>query len=299
MNDWISALNQQHVEQPAVKQPTTRAEWNALLDSLGAAVYEAATKITSDLDPAAIKAWKDAKAAYRDAETKAISKGWRAACHRCGGGGIYHTYGLCFHCGGRGIESAANSKQKFPNTLARIEQENAEAAAAASAAAALPDDVTAALQANRDSDRPNEFLGDLHATVYGRGLMLSEKQIEAVRRIAARAAEWEASKAAEAIALAAVPGLTEGRQRIVGEVVTVKWSNGQYPALKMLVRLADGNKVYGTVPAALDPYPDADEQTLVGATVEFTGTIEPSADDPHFGFFSRPAKASVLAEVAA
>lgn len=78
--------------------------------------------------------------------------------------------------------------------------------------------------------------------------------------------------------------------------VTTKVQLGDYGStVKMLVRLDDNNKVWGTVPLALD-CPDGGYR---GHRVEFTGTIERSRDDEHFGFFSRPTKASLVEEVAA
>lgn len=35
-----------------------------------------------------------------------MAKSDKLACGRCGGSGIYHTYGTCFRCGGNGIDPA-------------------------------------------------------------------------------------------------------------------------------------------------------------------------------------------------
>jgi hypothetical protein len=165
-----------------------------------------------------------------------------------------------------------------------------------------PEDVRMALQANRDSERPNQFLGDLYAKLYGRGWELSERQIEAVRRSVQRDAEFAARRAAEREALVDAPPLAEGRQRIVGEIVSAKEQDTMYGLQrKMLVRLADGNKVWGTVPSSIidaawsmDRPGDTTRDRLVGLQVQFTAQVERSHDDTHFGFFKRPTNAEVV-----
>jgi hypothetical protein len=90
--------------------------------------------------------------------------------------------------------------------------------------------------------------------------------------------------------------LKEGRYEMVGEVVSTEWRLNQFgygddTVLKMTVRLEDGNKVWGTVPASLG-YDD-----LVGKMIQFTAKVQPKSE--HFGFFSRPTKASIKEEVVA
>jgi len=57
--------------------------------------------------------------------------------------------------------------------------------------------------------------------------------------------------------------------------------------VKILVQSEEGWKVWGREPAGLN---DAEK----GAKVEFMARIQPSKNDPKFGFFSRPTKARVL-----
>lgn len=84
------------------------------------------------------------------------------------------------------------------------------------------------------------------------------------------------------------------RVDVEGRVLAVKWRPGPVPwhpgVLKMLVALRDAEgreyKAWGTVPQAIDP----DR----GDRVAFRATFKRSDDDPHFGFFSRPAKAQVV-----
>ena len=70
----------------------------------------------------------------------------------------------------------------------------------------------------------------------------------------------------------------------------------------MTVEMDGGQRVYGTVPAAI-----LDALTggvisgggrragrAVEGRVEFTATVEVSDNDPAFGFYSRPSKASLV-----
>ena len=138
--------------------------------------------------------------------------------------------------------------------------------------------------------RLNSFTFDIHRKLHQYG-NLSERQVAAVLRGAERDAEYAARRRAEAIELKDAPVLVAGRRPIVGEVLSLRWKHNPYGgAFKMLVREATGNKLYGTVPAALVSTDDENalQQALVGTTVHLTGTVKVSDDDQHFGFFSRP-----------
>ena len=102
---------------------------------------------------------------------------------------------------------------------------------------------------------------------------------EAQTRLEQREAE-QAAKAARGATVVA------GRQVIEGEVTTTKWVENAYGgSLKM--RVVNGDLAYwGTVPSSLD--------VEKGARVRFTATVQPSGDDPSFGFFKRPTKAEIL-----
>ena len=115
---------------------------------------------------------------------------------------------------------------------------------------------------------------------------LSDKQLSFMGKLIARIderAEIEAQRAAEAAAAAPIPA--EGRMDVQGTILTIKAQESYYgTTLKMLVQHADGWKLWGTVPAAL-------EEAEKGDTVSFTATVSVSDDDPKFGFFKRPSKA--------
>jgi hypothetical protein len=134
-------------------------------------------------------------------------------------------------------------------------------------------------------ENPHEFLADMVRAVKTYGA-LTPKQTAAV-------AKWQAnSNRAEEIAneekakAENLPALIEGRRILTGDVISTKWHDGSYgTTLKMVVRLEDGNKVWGTVPANIEPI-EADN--LIGKRVSFSATVKRSDRDPHFGFFSRP-----------
>jgi hypothetical protein len=136
------------------------------------------------------------------------------------------------------------------------------------------------------------FLVDMYRTMnrYGK---LSDGQAAAVAKFIANEGKYAARQAAEA---AKVKGeFQEGKLTLRGRVLSTKWKENMYGgALKMLVELEDFNRVWGTVPAALQ-FGGGDDE-LVGKTVEFTATVERSRDDEHFGFYSRPTKAALIEE---
>lgn len=116
---------------------------------------------------------------------------------------------------------------------------------------------------------------------------LSDKQYAYLRKLLgqiANRAERDAAKKAEHDAAAPCP---TGRVRIRGRVLSIKIVQTQFgDVAKMLVKAETGFKVYGSVPAHI--------QVERGYLVEFDAKVEPSKDDPKFGFYSRPTKAQVL-----
>jgi hypothetical protein len=127
---------------------------------------------------------------------------------------------------------------------------------------------------------------------------LTEKQVGALVSMKQRNDEWTAKRQDEQDALAKVEPLAEGRYEITGTIVSTKYVENDFGGQwKMLVKLEDGNKVYGSIPSALLGIMVA-EHTYVnvekGDTVTFTATVERSKDDDHFGFYKRPSKASAV-----
>jgi hypothetical protein len=121
---------------------------------------------------------------------------------------------------------------------------------------------------------------------------ISTKQSEFVKKllsdIPARA-EREAARAAEAAAAKPVP-VQETRMTVRGEIISIKKPVDYSPfPTRMLVKTAEGWKVWGSLPSSLR---DAER----GMFVQFDAMVKRSDKDEKFGFFSRPTKAVVITE---
>lgn len=117
---------------------------------------------------------------------------------------------------------------------------------------------------------------------------LTPAQTGAVRKIMARRIEQAEARLNEVLPTTPAP---EGRVEVEGEIVYTKYdSDANFPALKMLVKLTDNNKVWGTVPRAIE---EAQGQ-LKGTKVKFTAAFTRSNTDDHFSFYKRPTKAEVI-----
>lgn len=118
----------------------------------------------------------------------------------------------------------------------------------------------------------------------------SEKQVALVERILGELeTKWSAylAKQAEKAANPAGPAPT-GRQEIEGVLLSTKSVETDFgTTYKMVVKLDNGSRAYGTVPAAIG-------MVERGDWVRFTATFELSGDKD-FAFFKRPTKASVVA----
>jgi len=124
---------------------------------------------------------------------------------------------------------------------------------------------------------------------------LTRKQIRLIRKIG-RQARAKAAENAERIAIRKAEGLPvrnfqaipEGRQTIVGKIISMRAEDAYYGhrrVVKMLVEDDCGFRVWGSKPRAIS---GADR----GDRVRFTATIE--RKDSRFGFFSYPNKAEVI-----
>lgn len=219
---------------------------------------------------------------------------WLGSCRRCGGSGHYSfnlRHGtVCFRCKGARKEWYRHKRVYTREALDRMDErarikreekakkEAIESDARIAERVARDDTFRRAYEAREEDD----FLRSLVMQYGRRGLTdLQEKCLPgAVERYERKRAEEEERKD--------LPMLLDGRRELTGEVLGRRvqeghWSNTE----KMLVRLDDGNKVWGTVPIDL-------LDVEVGQRVQFTATVEVSAKDEHFGFFSRPKKGKVL-----
>jgi len=119
---------------------------------------------------------------------------------------------------------------------------------------------------------------------------LSDRQIAAVKTALIRDAEWEVKKAAEQKEAESAADAPTGRVTITGEIISVKLQETMYgSSMKMLVKTADGWKLWVTVPNSI-----MIGEVLSGKTVTLTATVTPSNDDPKFAFGKRPSKAVLV-----
>jgi hypothetical protein len=140
-----------------------------------------------------------------------------------------------------------------------------------------------------------EFLEDMARHVR-QGKELTEGQARGVRKCmvhVAKRAEQDRKREEERAAAGPVP---TGKVEITGEIVSVKWKDNNYGpggSDKMIVKLDNGSKVWGTAPAKIMPNEIStevvkDHYGLRGKRVTFTATVEASEEDKTFGFFKRP-----------
>jgi hypothetical protein len=121
---------------------------------------------------------------------------------------------------------------------------------------------------------------------------------------------------AAAVADSALVDVIEGRYEMTGTMVSIKWQEAVYyrgiDTAKMLVLVdAEGGqyKVWGTMPEHLVDLTmelrDRDAEECEGLKeivrrahprIRFTATVRGTDDDPSFGFFKRPTKASLIEE---
>lgn len=116
---------------------------------------------------------------------------------------------------------------------------------------------------------------------------ISDKALGFLRVLVNRIDNAIQIEAERAAAAAALPPVKVGRYLIEGEIVSVKSpmpdhrSYGWAATTKMLVKLADGTKVFGSMPKGFR----AEDK---GRVVRFTATVKASDKDRSFGYFSRP-----------
>lgn len=153
---------------------------------------------------------------------------------------------------------------------------------------------------------PNTFLGAMNEALdqWGR---LTEKQEVAARNAMAKQKKWDADREARiAEERANAADCPEGRVQVTGTILSVKLVDNGWGAYsidktwKMLVRDDSGFKVWGSIPKKLMEQTELyltrqiyDNDALKGQRVSFTAALQPSEDDPKFGFFKRPTKPEV------
>lgn len=300
----------------AVTLPGWLLDLHEMADAVNAADSALVDALGTDGEAEALAAYKAAKAAFRKFESEYVGAGYDDDCGRCGGAGGSDAWRgtgwTCYDCGGNGRMMRAYRKMRFPadpRTRAKRAAEHAakvaeENAAYAKLAEALGEVGKAITEAEAMVESGEAYMADNSNEIYFRAGMahklrrfgsLSEAQIAAVQK----GLDRDAAKAeAKAKADAAGP-LVGGTRQLTGEILTVKWQSSQYGgALKMLVLLDEGHKVWGTCPQSLltEDENGGSEYPAVGSRVTFTAQVERSDDDPAFGFFKRPKAASIIGE---
>lgn len=221
--------------------------------------------------------------------------------------GNHDAKGTCDHCGvlfAHGVaflhvetdevvrvgHQCAESTFGLPDRAAVVRRNAAKAAKAEAAREAkrqwAADNAHVVAWVERNADKGDSFAASLRDALYRYGT-LTERQTAAVERTIQRAAERAAERAAARADVAPVE--TGNAVVITGTVATLKWQDSLYgETLKCRIVTDSGAGVWGTVPSCL-------ADITVGERITFTAAVEASSDDPSFGFFKRPRKASRVA----
>lgn len=200
--------------------------------------------------------------------------------------------------------SAARNKKAFTNSRARSTNRAALEVQAP--------EIVAWLDRILSGEDPEDFDFVLSlAGKYYQGKPFTQKMIDTLERCRLAHQHWqeEFEKRRKYEEEHPPPAFPEGRKVVRGYIVSVKSKHTDYGwQTKMLVRLMDGNKVWGTLPASImekvtlpkgwnfqhvnDDIPSSDlAEKLKGNMIQFSATFQRSSNDEHFGFFSRPSKA--------
>lgn len=231
-------------------------------------------------------------------------KGGAVDCGRCGGSGVYHTYGTCFRCGGKGYDPT-NRQWLFPVdwTDAEIDEwnaareaKNAKARERSAAKRKVENEATwvanveACPELAEVTSESYAPLQDIASKAHRHEL--SDAQRAFIANGVVRDREIAAERAAREAAKAEIPAWEAGRQVVEGTVKTRKLVESQYGSTwKIRVVTADGRGLWVTEPSKM--VNDEGETlyvTNIGDEVTLTATVEPSEDDPTFAFGKRPTK---------
>jgi hypothetical protein len=127
---------------------------------------------------------------------------------------------------------------------------------------------------------------------------LLPRQTDALKSALQKRAEYYARRLAEPIPTVLLDDHDGQRHTLTGIIVSEKYvaaDNHPIKAHKMLVRLDDANKVYGSVPVEIErAVEELERESAVGLRISFDATVKVSKNDDHFGFFNRPTKAKVI-----
>jgi len=228
---------------------------------------------------------------------------YSSPCTRCGGAGGWKGWPgfTCYRCGGQNSHRSEIGEVRVytADQIGKVVARNAAAAAKREAKADAKHQASLAvaqsfLAANGvaaawplftapscDAPRAQVIVQDIVAKLVKFG-SISPAQIALVAKLTAELAAPKVE-----VEVAPVP-VTDERVEIIGKVVSFKTVESQFgTTLKMLVVTDKGWKVFGAVPAGV-------ASATVGTSITFHARIERSRNDPAFGFFSRPTKATLV-----
>lgn len=232
------------------------------------------------------------------------SKTGKCRCDRCGGSGQYHVHGVCYRCGGCGVDPTERQWvypaswtdeqcQAHVDSLVARNQASRDRAAAkrqAKADAVYQGNVARcpALARLDDSEFRSQFDGfvlDIRSKSFK--FALSDKQLACVTKAVESKDAYLARRAAQkAEAIANAKPIPAGRVTVEGTILSIKEYESDYGvAIKCLLQ-CDGYKLFGTVPAGLVAEANA------GDTVRLTATVKEK--EPGFGTYSRPTGGEIL-----
>ena len=237
-------------------------------------------------------------------------------CPRCGGSGSFARFGVCYNCNGDGnatpgrfwffteaglkrVNLAKNKKDA--RNMAKAKEIKAAAREEWSRKdpellAALDREVKIYSEAEKEhelNDGPYPEFPEFVFSILRKievGDELTEKMDAGIRKYLAGREKFrkvvEERKAEES----PIPkDLAGARATVEGEILSTKFVENAYGSTKkMLLKDDRGFKLWGSVPGRLG----ADK----GDRVKFDAMIEISNDDPTFGFFKRPTKATMIEE---
>lgn len=109
-----------------------------------------------------------------------------------------------------------------------------------------------------------------------------------------RRARIEKFKTDQEAGVATSKPVPSGRTDVVGKVVSRKLVDTKFGRqAKILVESDDGWRLWVSEPS-MKGKDGSRREAAVGDRIKMTTTVEPSRDDPQFGFGSRPSKAEII-----
>jgi hypothetical protein len=140
-------------------------------------------------------------------------------------------------------------------------------------------------------DEPNGYIARIKWGVEKYGSPL-DTMIPGLRRFKEGRERFVAQRLEEAKTLENAPKLESGRQVIEGHILKAEYKDSGYGVQwKGTICMLDGNRVYGTIPAAIEREIEGTPD-MKDRKIRFSANVD--AKEDHFGFFSRPTKPEVL-----